>query len=156
MGSTVDGTLCYSGYAKGSSSVGNINIADFFDPDGSKGINAILLDTSATWCGACNSESGAMEQCFSADWSGLGVTAVVNLCDNGVTTAMAQQWKTNYSLTDVNVGIDPNGSFFDSGTNGLPINVVVDPRTMKIVDRENGSNGGCNSAVAPLAMQNKK
>jgi|RhiMetdeSRZDD1v2_1073273.scaffolds.fasta_scaffold1367617_2 hypothetical protein len=46
QGQVVPPTLTWQGYAPGSNTVTTISIQDFFDCDGSKGINAVMVDTS--------------------------------------------------------------------------------------------------------------
>ena len=45
-GQVVPPTISWQGYAAGSAASSTIALSDFFDCDGSKGINAILIDTS--------------------------------------------------------------------------------------------------------------
>ena len=46
VGQTVPPTITWQGYAPGASSASTISIQDLFDCDGSKGIDALLFDTS--------------------------------------------------------------------------------------------------------------
>src|SRR5262245_61872445 len=45
-------TLSWQGSAEQGRALG-VSLADYFDCDGSRGINAILVDQSAAWCGPC-------------------------------------------------------------------------------------------------------
>jgi hypothetical protein len=146
VGSTIDPSLTWQGYLVGATSPTTIKITDYYDPDGSKGINALVLDTSAQWCIACQGEAAQIPGWVSStapnagNWNGLGVrvlTLVVQTNANepaSIQTAL--QWRTQYSLASVlDVVADPNASFT---TNVFPLNLLVDPRTMKItVDLDN-------------------
>jgi hypothetical protein len=162
QGSTLAPTLTWQGYAPGSSSVSTVNITDFFDCDGSKGINALAIDESALWCGACQYEAPQIEAAMkSGSWGPDGVKPLTLIIQNGArqpgTTADALTWKNNYSLDDVWVAADPEWSFSHPGQIGLPTNILVDPRTMKIVKIvEGASQSGPDPAIDALAQQNKK
>jgi hypothetical protein len=45
-GQVVPPTLSWQGYAPGSATATTVSVQDFFDCDGSKGINAVMVDTS--------------------------------------------------------------------------------------------------------------
>ena len=137
-GQLVESGFNWQGYAPNQTSPSTISMADLFDCDGSKGINAIIFDVSATWCAACQSEAADLPKLFPTyDAMGIKhVTLMVQDTGNVPATLMtATTWKTTYGLTDVYVAADPNFSFQPSGTSGsvsLPMTIVVDPRTMKI------------------------
>ena len=151
---------------------------DLYDPDGSKGINAIVFDSSAQWCIACQYEAGNIQQWLSAtgpnsgNWKALGVQLVTLIIQTNAyepaSIETAEQWRTLFNLSDIYVGADPNVSF---ATPSLPHNLVVDPRTMKVTnDIEADINNGTfnpagtddagtgetpDSAVAQLATKNQ-
>jgi hypothetical protein len=155
VGSTISPTLTWQGYAPNSSSLSKVSITDFFDCDGSKGINALLLDASALWCGTCRAEASTIPTHLAA-WGPDGIKFVTLIIEGLIvgqkgTTADALSWKTEYKLDDAWVVADPVYEFAHPGTNGLPTNILVDPRTMKIVKIVEGSIA---DPVA-LALQNK-
>jgi hypothetical protein len=153
----VDPSLTWQGYLPGSTTIATLHATDLFDCDKSRGINAIVFDESATWCGACQQEAGDLEGQMTSAWKTEGVFFVTLMCQdangNPATTDTASQWKSAYGLNDIAVVSDPNASFLQN-TGGLPTNVLVDPRTMKIVSSSEGY-GGPDPAVDQLAQKNK-
>jgi len=175
MGDTLSGDYEWTGYAPGEQTPSprvagggaawpTLRVADLFDADGSRGINALFFVEQTAWCGPSQSQAQTIVACRRGDWDNEGVVVVTLMWqDDGTkpaTTQTALDWRDRFGDTMDYVVADPNCSLYDArteypGRNELPINVVVDPRSMKIVDRENGSNGECENAVAPLAQQNK-
>jgi hypothetical protein len=180
VGSTLPPTLAWQGFAPGATSASTIRITDLYDPDGSKGINALLMDTSAQWCVPCQGEATSIPRWMSssgpgaANWSALGAQVLTLVIQNVAMTpasvTTAQQWRSMFDLTDIYVVADPSVTF---AAQGVPYNVLVDPRTMKITtDFSNstlpGDDGGGDAGddggpvdpafpeVAQLATHNKK
>ena len=50
----------------------------------------------------------------------------------------AEQWRAKHGGKHFDIAIDPRFSFATFGENGLPTQLVVDPRTMQIVYRQEG------------------
>jgi len=141
---------------------GKMSLHDFFDPDGARGVNALLIITSAEWCGACMAEAMTLESKIKSQWGAEGVLVVELMLEDTTSnrgipqvTAAADRWRAKFSLTDMSVGIDPGFTYAHSGTNGLPLNVLVDPRTMQMVVRQDGSGGTIESQIATLVAKNK-
>lgn len=153
----MDPSLKWQGYLPGSTSVATLESRDVFDCDKSKGINAVVFDESATWCAACQQEATDLEGQMTAKWKAEGVFFATLMCQdadgNPATTQTASDWQTAYGLTDVAVVADPNCTFLQN-SGGLPTNVLVDPRTMKIVSSTEGY-GGPDPAVDQLAQKNQ-
>src|SRR5215472_16178311 len=88
VGSTLPPTLVWQGYAPGASAASTIRVTDFYDCDGSKGINALLMDTSAQWCVPCQGEATDIPHWMSAsgpgaaNWSALGVQVLTLVIQN--------------------------------------------------------------------------
>jgi hypothetical protein len=156
-GAIVDPTLTWQGYLPGSSAVATLRASDLFDCDGSKGINALVFDDSAAWCGSCQQEAQDLEGQMTSTWLAQGVSFVTLLgqdeSENPATTATASTWQSTYGLAHVAVVADPNMTFVQP-SGGLPTNVLVDPRTMTIVSNTEGY-GGPDPAVSQLAQKNK-
>jgi len=155
-GNTVSPQLVFQGYADQSAQAGSVALADYFDCDGTKGINAILIDESATWCGPCQDEAGDLVQ-HEASWQAKGIRVLTLMVENAssqpATLQTASEWKQAFGLNTA-VAADPNFSFYGSGPEvGLPLQLVVDPRTFKIIDRQEGFSGEY-SVVENLAAQN--
>src|SRR5207253_1206955 len=68
------------------------------------------------------------------------------------TLSTATSWRSNFGLEAYATCAAPDFEFAGNGSVGLPLQIIVDPRTMKIVDREEGF--GDYSALTQLAAQN--
>ncbi len=158
QGKIVSPDLTWDGYVKGSSAITTLTARDIFDCDGKKGINAILMDESATWCGPCQQEAADLPTAMQT-WSAQGVMIVTLMVENiqhkPADTSTALQWRNQFKLSALaNVMADPSFSFAPMGPVGLPTNLLVDPRTMKIISVIEGY-GGMDPAVSKLAIKNK-
>lgn len=161
IGGVIPATKKWSGYAEHQDTVSTIEIADFHDCDGSRQINALLIDESAVWCAACQEEAAELEGKLTGPWADLGIHVLTLMVDDavqgsGATEKTALAWKTKYKLDAGAVGVDSNLTFAPPGetTIGLPLQILVDPRTMKIVDVVEGFSGDYTSLEA-LAKKNK-
>jgi hypothetical protein len=159
LGSLVNSNLTWQGFPEGADQATTIRITDYLDCDGSRGINALLVDTSATWCEACQVEAKTFDAKIANGWQQKGIHVLTLMVENAAsqpaTLQTAQQWKQTYQLTTA-VAADPGYSFVGSSSSiGLPLEVVVDPRTMKIVDREEGYSGDY-SKLEGVALQNQQ
>jgi hypothetical protein len=139
VGDTIPPTFTWSGLAPGGTPQQYAS-TDFFDPDGTKGINAIVFDSSATWCGACQQEASSLEGIIANNWGPNGVAVITLMVEDGNHTPssdinVAQAWMTDWHLKNVPVALDPKFGFavYVNGSLGLPYNVLVDPRTMKVI-----------------------
>jgi hypothetical protein len=154
-------SLSWQGYANDSGQSSTIAITDYYDCDGNKGITALLLDESATWCPDCAKEEATIGPQITSTWENEGVQVVTLMNEdqqqNPATLDTALSWRNEYSLTAGAVCADPQwttklwGGASGSG-NGLPTNVLVDPRTMRIVAIQPSDLQG---TVANLAQSNR-
>jgi hypothetical protein len=156
IGNTVSPSITWQGYADGASQAGTISLADYFDCDGSKGINAILIDESAVWCGPCQDEASDIAS-HEATWAPKGIHVLTLMIEDAsgqpAVLGTATQWKQNFGLGTA-VLADPNFSFAGSSMSiGLPLQLVVDPRTFKVIDRQEGYSGSY-ASLESLAAQN--
>jgi thiol-disulfide isomerase/thioredoxin len=165
VGDVLDPTLVWQVYAPGATTPSTLRISDLLDCDGKKGINAVVFDTSAQWCVACQAEAQSIPAWVGStgagagDWTSLGVRFVTLIIQNDAyepaTIVTAQQWRAMFDLTSIYVGADPNASL---PADALPHNLLVDPRTMKISqDLDNDDSAGtpqADPAVAALAKKN--
>jgi hypothetical protein len=130
-------TLTWQGYAANETTVSTLTMSDLFDCDGSKGIQAIIFDDSAGWCAACEDQAHD-EASLTAQYDQLGIKAITLLImdasEAAATTDTASAWRMTYNLMDVGIYADPNFLLEPTNTNtiGLPLTMIVDPRTMKI------------------------
>jgi hypothetical protein len=167
VGEVLDPTLVWQAYAPGATMPSTLKISDLYDCDGTKGINAIVFDTSGQWCVACQYEAQSIPSWMASTgagaghWTELGVHFVSLIIQNDAyapaTIVTAQQWRTMFSLRSIYVAADPNASL---PAVALPHNLLVDPRTMKIHTKlDNDKAAGTPQAdpvVAALAKANAK
>jgi hypothetical protein len=155
VGNVVQGDLSWQGYAESSSQTTTISIQDYYDCDGSKGINALLIVSSATWCGACQEEATDLPS-HAASFKQKGIRILTLMVENAsaqpATLSTATQWRDNFGLDAYATCADPGFDFAGNGSVGLPLQIIVDPRTMKIVDRQDGYAGY--STLTQLADKN--
>jgi thiol-disulfide isomerase/thioredoxin len=139
----------------------DVTMADYHDCDGSKGTNALLIDVSATWCGSCQEEAKLLTNKMKTQWDALGIRVVTlmieDAANNPATLDTALEWKTHYKLTSTTVAADPDFFFSQlasGGSVGLPFLIVVDPRTMTLVETQQGYPFD-ESKIVALAKQNQ-
>lgn len=56
-------THSWTGYRPGATEASEIHLTEFYDCEGSKGIDAILITTSKFNCPSCDLEAGELESC---------------------------------------------------------------------------------------------
>lgn len=138
----MDPSLAWQGYAGDSGQATTVSVRDYYDCDGSKGVTALLLDESATWCPDCAQQEAHIAPEITSSWKSAGVHVVTLMNEdqqeNPATLDTALSWRNEYALTEGAVCADPQwttklwGGATGEG-NGLPTDVLVDPRTMRIV-----------------------
>jgi hypothetical protein len=142
--------------AERSSTPTQLELTDLYDADGKKGINALLFDVSAVWCADCQVESSQLEAKMNGGWKADGVKVVILMQQDGSrqnpTVATLTQWRQTYNLQDVTICADPGVEVVPPGNFKIPYNVLVDPRSMKVVGR---SFGPTPPDVDGLAKKNK-
>jgi len=120
-----------------------IALSDFYDPDGTKGYELLLLNTAAVWCGACKNEHGgtADSPSLSEHYDALGPRGLVILSalfqdasSNPATEKNLEAWAKTFG-TNFPFVLDPEyqlgGRYVDPQT--APLNLIVDARTMKLL-----------------------
>jgi len=124
-----------AGFDEGS--LETITLGDYYDPDGSKGYKAIVINAAARWCGICKLEQKDIRENHE-EWGPKGVVILEALFED-VSGDPAQPsdlvaWGQTYQIDWVLV-LDPAShlsAYFD--TSSAPMNMVVNPRTMEIRD----------------------
>lgn len=147
IGDVVSNVYKWDGYAEGTTDaaeITTISIESYLDCDGSKGINALMIATSGEWCANCQQEASELNGNMASKWEALGVRVLTLMAQdinyNPATTETAYTWKSNFNLMSTAVAVDPPITFTPPGASsiGLPLIVVIDPRTMKIVHTQEG------------------
>jgi hypothetical protein len=156
-GNTIDPNLSWQCIKPGETTATTMTPKDFFDGDGSKKINALLFDLSATWCGPCNQEADKEESVWTSTWSGEGVVPVTMMIEDKQkgstpTVQTALNWVTAHKLKHVYVCADPGHKLYTG--KAIPFNVIVDPRHMTIFDTVQGYNATIETDLATVATQN--
>lgn len=158
QGNVVAPGLSWEGCSPGATTPTTIKATDFFDCDGTKGIHAVQIIDSASWCSACQSEASQMEQLMKSSWTPAGVKVMQLLVENAsgspATTATAKSWKDYFKLQSVYVAADPGFLLKSPSANAYPYKVIINPRTMKIERTYTGDS--YDSFVLSLAKTNAK
>jgi hypothetical protein len=113
-----------------------IALADFYDPDGTRGIDVLLVNTAAVWCSACRIEHETLPERASE----LGPRGLVILSAlfqdqqrNPANEADLYEW-TKVFLTNFPMVLDPSYSFGSyASAETAPLNLVIDTRTMTLL-----------------------
>jgi len=157
VGDTLGPGFEWEGYAEGCPVSSTITIQDFYDCDGSIGINAIYLTSSRFNCGSCQQESSEMQAKIEQSWASLGIKvlfAIIHDEDDqpaGVDDVLT--YKNQYGLDGATLVADPGLSFMSGATISTPHVTIVNPRTMEVTAVEEGYPGPY-AAVESLAQQN--
>jgi hypothetical protein len=133
-GSRLPPSLAWQGYLGGSSQATKISIADYFDCDGSKGINALEIDIGAAYCTQCRAEAPVLEALLDGDGGKEGIRALTLLLNDAsfhpATVETAAAWIQSFDLRKTDVAANPVSTF---PIDDIPTSVIVDPRTMTVV-----------------------
>lgn len=154
--------LSWKGFPEGKmtpADLTNMSIGAWFDPDGTKGINAVLFLTSKYDCAACAKESKELQariENWNLDNKGVKVVVLVinNKTDGFPDLSSTLLWKSQYGLLDATVVSDPNITFAVASTFSTPLRTIVDPRKMKVVAVTEGYSDDY-STLENLASENK-
>jgi len=138
-----------------------VSIADYFDCDGRRGVNAILVDQSTAWCGVCRRLAARLAGNLHDGWRGRGVRVLSlitqNLDMSPATVETAAEWRRQFRI-DGAVVADPSRSFRETAGEEAapyPYEILIDPRTMKIVRVDAGFRGdGDFAPMLDLARRN--
>jgi hypothetical protein len=120
-----------------------ISFSDFYDPDGTKGNEIMLINTAAIWCGACKGEHGGTTKSpsLSEHYTELRPKGFVILSllfednsSNPATVNHLATWVETYE-TNFPFALDPayQMEVFGSPKANAPLNLAVDLRNMKLL-----------------------
>ena len=145
VGQRVPSELNWQGYGAGDEQERSISIREFFDCDGRQGVHGVLLITSQYGCSRCTSQASGLTQMIES-WAqeGLNIkvlTLKIEDSDGSKPASMegAGHWRDTYGLSNSAVAFD-NGYTMIPRTGGgsirfgTPLNSVIDPRTMEVID----------------------
>jgi hypothetical protein len=162
VGKVLDPTLQWQGFPPGATTASTVKITDLYDCDGSKHLTAIVVDSAGQWCVACQGIAMQIPTWLSPkgdNWTKLGVQILNLVIQNNdyepATVTTAQQWRDLFTLNSIFVVADPSDTF---PTNALPYELLIDPRTMKVVHDLSSdtavNNDLSDPAVTALAKKN--
>ncbi len=130
--------LTFEGYHAGSDVWGTLSLRDYYDPDGAKGIRALVVVIVAEWCNVC---AAAATDVLPPAWNQFTPrgTRFLQLMTQGANFEpsrrdQADRWRVKYIVPFDN-GIDPTyqtNQLMPLDENGVPNYLIIDPRTMKI------------------------
>lgn len=120
-----------------------ISFSDFYDPDGTKGNEILLINTAAIWCGACKGEHGGTPKSpsLSTHYTELSPQGFVILSllfednqSNPATPSQLAVWADTYG-TNFPFALDPEYQMevFGSPKASAPLNLAVDLRNMQLL-----------------------
>jgi len=153
------------GYVGGTGPWTTISTKDYFDPDGSKGINGLMITIGAPWCAGCTAEGASLPSLYASKYQALGarfLSAIVQDASSAPATqatvdAWVKSYKTNYDIAAdpdlLTVHLEGSGG---GGSLPLPYDYVIDPRTMRItaIDAGIASYGATIPGLDPLLKKN--
>jgi thiol-disulfide isomerase/thioredoxin len=144
-GDVLSPATSFVGLPEGSDTQATLEVGSLYDCDGRKGIHAIVLSNAAQWCGVCKSEARTLEDDMVKRWGPRGVRFWTLLYEDSsgapATLATARAWRQAYGLDHVAIAVDPDFTLSHPGTNNLPVHAIVDPRTLEVVAKPEGSVG---------------
>jgi hypothetical protein len=113
-----------------------IALADFYDPDGSRGIDVLLVNTAAFWCSACRIEHRTLPD-HARELGPRGLVILSALFQdqerNPANVEDLSRWTQTYS-TNFPMVLDPSYSFgAHASAETAPLNLVIDARTMTLI-----------------------
>jgi hypothetical protein len=142
VGDVVDPDLAWQGYVNDSGQATTVHMRDYYDCNGTRGVRALVIDEAALWCADCQSEAQRLAMLVPGKWKSEGAVLLVlmaqDLQQNPATVDNALTWRNEFALTTGAVVADPawttklwNGA--TGAGNGFPTDIVIDPRTLRIV-----------------------
>lgn len=122
-----------------------IALSDFYDPDGSRGIELLLVNTAAVWCSACRIEHETLpEHARQLGPRGLVIFSALfqDQERNPATVEDLALWTEVFS-SNFPMVLDPNYRFgLYASAETAPLNLVIDARTMTLLAKYVGDQSG--------------
>jgi hypothetical protein len=138
----LDPNLVWEGFLPGETSAAEVALEDVAACGGEDEIRAIVIYIDALWCAVCRDVAGDLAERYDSEWKGRGVAVISLVVEdqdaNPATLESAWQWRDTFDLHDMPVAADPDYQLQNLYPDSLPQTLVVDPRTMRIVDRSIG------------------
>jgi hypothetical protein len=121
-----------------------VALSDYYDPAGTKGVSLLLVNTAAIWCAACVAEHGYLPE-RAAELGPRGLVILSTLFQDGqrnpADMADLERWIANFQPNFPMVA-DPELELgLYASPDSAPLNMLVDPRNMKILRKYVGDQG---------------
>ena len=123
-----------------------VRLSEFYNPDGRSDVKLIWINASAVWCSVCRAEmTDLRNNQIHATFGPKGVQMIVTLFEDNNSGPSRPLDLHNWGSSDKGFSIDfpllldPGfklGAFFTS--DATPLNMLVDARTMKVIDATMG------------------
>jgi hypothetical protein len=127
--------LQFKGYREGKGAWTDIQMLDYYDPDGSRGINAIYITVSAEWCPVCKEDAKVLPGWYESHYRPRGarfITSILETYDRKpATKAAVDLWVSAYA-PNFDIVADPDAETFPETFTALPVNFEINPRTMVV------------------------
>jgi hypothetical protein len=128
--------VTWKGYRDATGEVVDMSMADYYDPDGKKGITGIYFIIAAEWCPPCNAEAEVSPKIYAEAYKARGGKYVSVITEDKnhkpSTLATADAWIKAHKINfDMGYGAS-NDVLPNLPDVGLPHNYIIDPRTMAI------------------------
>jgi hypothetical protein len=113
-----------------------ISFADYYDPDGTKNVKLLLVNTAALWCQACKVEHDTLPaRNAERVTSGLVILSTLFQDQSSQPADVSDlvAWTTNFEV-DFPMALDPEyqmGVYASAAT--APLNLIIDASNMKIL-----------------------
>ncbi|MCH2110667.1 MAG: redoxin domain-containing protein [Polyangiaceae bacterium] len=122
-----------------------IRLGDFYDPQGDKGYQLLLLNTAAAWCQPCRIEHADLPNRLE-EYGPQGLVAFSLLYQNNngepPDETTLKTWTDSFGI-NFPMALDPS---YQMGLYGPaetpPLNLIVDPRDMRLLKRFIGNQEG--------------
>ncbi len=128
--------FAFKGYKDGTGEWTDISMIDYYDPDGTRGINGVYWVVSAQWCPPCREEAkilpGMYDRLYRARGARFATAMIQNNRKEPATQPTVDSWLAAYRLNFDIVLDDESQTLPSEGSVGLPYNYVIDPRNMKV------------------------
>ena len=115
----------------------DLQLARFYDPDGTKGVKLLVITSTAVWCSACKIEYRDLASDKAKSYRDKGVEFLGALFEdnnnNPAKPSDLENWAKSYGV-DFYFVLDPSlkfGNFFDR--EATPMEMVIDAKTMQVL-----------------------
>ena len=158
-GEMMEAGLRWFGFAPGETEAREVAVEEFFDCDGTHGIDGLLFTTSKYNCSRCAREADELEAAIAAwEEQGLRIEVITMLIDNpsgerDPNEEACSTWIAEHNLENVWVVGDPTVTFFTAGRFATPMRAVVNPRNMQILEIVQGNDPY--TTLEPTATANR-